>query len=418
MVELTSLFGIDISQQWAVMAGILTVYFLKDKIFDEVSMAKFFAQRRVAKSDNKRAVSWQDGMGTGLIAAVQNLYHDRRDMSVHGLAHCYSLLYYTLFVSLSPCSLALSRPPSLSVSRLPWSVSKWRAGDPKSRLREIKYRGGLCLYTFRCSLQPFSPLLLFGFGSLFLCVCWWTLCSRAQVDKINSTFPSAVSSDELVAVVKKTLKEHGFRRATTTLVTSLCSEQFNRETEKKFTRAYGEHVPIGGLAGFPFGGVQSFEEIADNMVRCGDALIMYGPHLSVSEDGVLQTSCHSAEKAASYIESVRNGGAEMKLEDCMEDGLCVDVEQYFLQNTLMPFGDRLAAAKGDATELPMVLYDAQADMMDELVTEGCKKHEIEGFVCLLGGVQINTPSGVADYFLPMRFELRDKKGQLVKDLMW
>ena len=64
MVELTSLFGIDISQQWAVMAGILTVYFLKDKIFDEVSMAKFFAQRRVAKSDNKRAVSWQDGMGT------------------------------------------------------------------------------------------------------------------------------------------------------------------------------------------------------------------------------------------------------------------------------------------------------------------------------------------------------------------
>ena len=56
-MDLASLFNGDISQQWVVMAGILTVYFLKDKIFDEVAMAKFFAQRRVAKSDSKGAVS-------------------------------------------------------------------------------------------------------------------------------------------------------------------------------------------------------------------------------------------------------------------------------------------------------------------------------------------------------------------------
>lgn len=49
--------SLDISQQWFLMACILTIYFLKDKLFDEVALAKFFAQRRVAKSNSQRAVS-------------------------------------------------------------------------------------------------------------------------------------------------------------------------------------------------------------------------------------------------------------------------------------------------------------------------------------------------------------------------
>lgn len=237
------------------------------------------------------------------------------------------------------------------------------------------------------------------------------------MERITSVFPSAVSSNELVALVKKTLKEHGFRRATTLLATATCPEAFGRDLEKKFGKVYGDHVPIGGLAGFAFGGARSFGEIVDSMIYCGDALIAYGPHMCVDADGIFTTGCKSAEKAADYIKNVRKGGREMTLDDVMQDGLCMDVEQYFLQNALMPFGDRLEAAK-DVTELPMVLYDAQTEMMEELVKDGCQKEDINGFVALLGGIQINTPKGVSDYFLPLKFELRDKEGDLVKDLMW
>mmetsp|Transcript_21867 Transcript_21867/g.37191 ORF Transcript_21867/g.37191 Transcript_21867/m.37191 type:complete len:296 (-) Transcript_21867:103-990(-) len=290
--DIASFLSVDISQQWMLMAAILTIYFLKDKLFDEVAMAKFFAQRRVAKSCNKRAI-----------------------------------------------------------------------------------------------------------------------------ERINSVFPTAVSGNELVALVKKTLKEHGFRRATTQLAVANCPDVHGRNLGKKFEKVYGDHVPMGGLAGFAFGGVRSFGEVVDSMIYCGDAFIMYGPHMSVNADGAFFNECQSAKKAADYVANVRKGAPEMKLEDAMEDGLCVDVEQYFLQDTLMSYGDRLENAK-DVTELPMVLFDAQTEMMEELVSEGCKQEDIQGFVCLLGGIQINTPSGVSDYFLPLKFELRDKEGELIKDLMW
>jgi hypothetical protein len=33
----------------------------------------------------------------------------------------------------------------------------------------------------------------------------------------------------------------------------------------------------------------------------------------------------------------------------------------------------------------------------------------------LGGLQINTPEGLSDYFLPLRFEVRDSSNKLVSD---
>jgi len=36
---------------------------------------------------------------------------------------------------------------------------------------------------------------------------------------------------------------------------------------------------------------------------------------------------------------------------------------------------------------------------------------------MLGGIQINTPAGAPEYFLPKRFEVRTNKYELVADLL-
>jgi len=52
----------DISQHWMLMAAVLGAYFLKDFVFDEVRITKYFAQRRVARSNAKLAVRFDFGV--------------------------------------------------------------------------------------------------------------------------------------------------------------------------------------------------------------------------------------------------------------------------------------------------------------------------------------------------------------------
>lgn len=56
--------------------------------------------------------------------------------------------------------------------------------------------------------------------------------------------------------------------------------------------------------------------------------------------------------------------------------------------------------------------------MDGIVAKGAGAMEGNGFIAMLGGIQINTPEDTSDYFLPLTFDLRNSKGELEKSLMW
>jgi hypothetical protein len=64
-------------------------------------------------------------------------------------------------------------------------------------------------------------------------------------------------------------------------------------------------------------------------------------------------------------------------------------------------------------ELPFAMFDAQDDLMQQIIAKGCSQVAGQGKIALLGGIQINTPSGVPDYFLPLRFDLLNNSGELL-----
>jgi Limiting CO2-inducible proteins B/C beta carbonyic anhydrases len=79
-----------------------------------------------------------------------------------------------------------------------------------------------------------------------------------QEEKVASAFPGAIPNTDLVSRVVATLEKYGYGE-TTMLTTSLCCDEVNRVLDHDFTKAYGSHhFSMGGLAGFPFGGVTSF----------------------------------------------------------------------------------------------------------------------------------------------------------------
>lgn len=107
----------------------------------------------------------------------------------------------------------------------------------------------------------------------------------ASTEKVTKTFPGAVSNQDLVKNVTRALKEFGFGASNTLLTTSFCCDEDNRALEKDFGLHYGDNFSMGGLAGFPFGGVTSFGAMADHIPNDGSCLLIFGPHVGIDRDG-------------------------------------------------------------------------------------------------------------------------------------
>jgi hypothetical protein len=225
-----------------------------------------------------------------------------------------------------------------------------------------------------------------------------------------------------MAKITSTLTPYGY--GTSSLVaTSLCCDEVNRALEHDLQQVFGDTFSMGGLAGFAFGGVTSFGAMAAHIPDGGSCLIVYGPHVGVDVDGKVGTvnrrgranggaCCGSAIAAAIYVSTVQQGGVPKEIPN---DPL--DAQQAYVSNMLLPYGERLEKAHEPMAELPYALFDAQDALMMKIVNKACGYVKDHGRIALLGGIQVNTPDGVSDYFLPLRFEIRDNRGSLVEDFM-
>jgi hypothetical protein len=231
-------------------------------------------------------------------------------------------------------------------------------------------------------------------------------------------FPKALPNHELVAKVSTTLSTKGFTPANTLLACSLCCDELSRPLEKEFQSPYGQNFSMGGLAGFSFGGVTSFGAMAAHIPDGGNCLVVYGPHVGVDSQGNVGTvervgrasggaCCGSACAACNAVLAARANP---------QDGIAaadsvpvVDKQQALVTELLAPYGDRLAAADDVMVELPKALYDAQTELMMEIITKGAG-NVTDGMIGVVGGVQINTPPDMSDYFWAQKFDLYDNKG--------
>ncbi|KAL3907076.1 MAG: hypothetical protein SGILL_009017 [Bacillariaceae sp.] len=238
---------------------------------------------------------------------------------------------------------------------------------------------------------------------------------------------SAVSNKELMKRLGDRLSPYGYG-SNSLVATSLCCDEVNRPLEKALAKQYDEPFVMGGLAGFPFGGVTSFGAMAHHIPDGGSCLVVYGPHVGIDDMGAVGTVNRRGRvkggaccgSAAAALGKIRKGAMVPKAADGsappMIDSL--DVQQAYVDSNLAPFADRLLAADDRNIELPYALYDAQKTMMDGIVAKGAGAMEGNGYIALMGGIQINTPDGISDYFLPLSFDLRNNQGKIVKSLLW
>ena len=87
-----------------------------------------------------------------------------------------------------------------------------------------------------------------------------------------------------------------------------------------------------------------------------------------------------------------------------------------LVNALLPYAERLDQSPEPNVELPYALYDAQKEMITSLVQGAASVANATAQMAVLGGIQIQTPPGVTDYFIPLSFEMYNSKGEKTEDL--
>jgi len=237
-------------------------------------------------------------------------------------------------------------------------------------------------------------------------------------NKVKEIFPGALSNAELVAKVGQTLEANGYDKKTTLVATSLCCDEVNRPLEDAFSGDYDTNFNMGGLAGFPFGGAVSFGAMSAHIPDGGDCLMVYGPHVGVDSKGAVGTverrgraaggsCCGSAVAASGYVAGVLKGDEPATLP-----GDVVDAQQYFVGKALLPYAEQLEKAEDKMIELPYALYGAQTELTKRIV----ETSNTDGNVAVLGGIQINTPPGFTDYFMPLSFDMHNGKGEVQKQL--
>uniref|UniRef100_A0A7S3KYN0 Limiting CO2-inducible protein B/C beta carbonyic anhydrase domain-containing protein n=2 Tax=Amphora coffeiformis TaxID=265554 RepID=A0A7S3KYN0_9STRA len=250
--------------------------------------------------------------------------------------------------------------------------------------------------------------------------------SKAMLDRIDEAFPGSLTNKELVSRVSEKLAKYGYDGKTTLLCTSVCCDEITRPLESDFAAVYRESYRMGGLAGFPWGGITAFASMVAHIPDGGSALLVYAPHVGVDAAGYVGTvtrrhgdssqspCCDAAVGASRHVVSVWT-----KDEPPFDaPSTPHDAQHVYLCDALMPYAARLDESSEPMVELPYALYDAQKEIVTNIVQAGCGGTIMaaEGKVAVLGGIQINTPPGHTDYFLPLSFELFNPKGEKLEDL--
>lgn len=242
--------------------------------------------------------------------------------------------------------------------------------------------------------------------------------------KIEQVFPGALRNDELVADVTRTLRNAGCTTSSTLLATSLCCDEVNRPLEHAFEKVFGDPFVMGGLAGFPFAGLTGVQAMASHVPDGGSCLIIFGPHVGIDKRGTVGSldrrgrqqagaCCGSAAAAAKVVTGKeKNRRAVWNSRNKALSDLLTSQQEH-VNEILADYSDVLNSADDPMIAVPYCLFDAQNQLMDLLVDKGLDSMGLNGKLALLGGIQINTDVGEWDYFLPLRFEVRDSSGEML-----
>lgn len=258
---------------------------------------------------------------------------------------------------------------------------------------------------------------------------------------VRTFFPGAVPNSVVNLRVSKKLSGRDYRPYNTIMGSSLCSDEIDSTAlslKQQLQRTLclkndGGVFELGGLAGVPFVGKSGFGAFLSHVPVNGKVVILYGPHVGISNEGVVgkvervgvpnpSTSCGAAVGAYKAIKAGGRGPND-----------AFDYQEEFIIDELTPkLQDLLQQQKNSGavngfvnqnTAIASVtcnMFDIVNDVMEGQLEAAYSK---PGFwdkvseITLLGGIVVNRGHGQGlvggdDYFQPLQFKAINKFGEV------
>lgn len=229
---------------------------------------------------------------------------------------------------------------------------------------------------------------------------------REQLATIQTYYPNATTTTDgvntLIDLLENTLN---LELPQVMLADSICSDDINTIQYPTKGHEFLGPFKLGGLDGFPFTGLTGMGAFASHVPDEGAVVIYYGPHIGVSQDGVIgqihrpgqvkNSGCCGAAKGA--LAKLINGTlVEKDIQD-------IDYQMNTIEQILLKQEDRVLKASVPLYEATEVIYEAIDDRMQELVAKtafNCK------YIILMGVILINTDREIGVSFHSVkRFEV-------------
>jgi hypothetical protein len=231
-------------------------------------------------------------------------------------------------------------------------------------------------------------------------------------------FPACLPGEIIVRKMAEALRKFGLTPENTIYGQSLCPDEINCEKggmAYSLTEYWGECFPMGGIGGAPFVGKTGFMAFSHHVPENGNVVVVFGPHIAVSESGELgkhkregqrseSTACGAILAAYAALKDV-NGAYVPRVIDSDDH----DMQQDWLKNK---FGERLDHIRSAKEPTLALIYEAYKCVEEKMLTI-VNNNFGSGKLVLLGGIQINVPQPYKDHFQPIMFKVISKDGSQV-----
>jgi len=234
---------------------------------------------------------------------------------------------------------------------------------------------------------------------------------------LHRCFPGALPGDALVHLSVAALEPFGLAPGNTIFGLSICPDEINNEPGDLATvmsEHYGNCFPMGGIGGAPFVGKTGFGAFSGHVPDDGNVVILFGPHIAISEDGELGKYLRDGQSTHSSA----CGAVIHAYEQCLalpwsdEDNVELDMQQAWLRKEVRKAMPKISAHKEPLQQLILTAYEAVLEKLLKCVNTNFG----HGKLVLIGGIMINMPAPYIDHFQPLCFTV-ESKDEASKDIL-
>jgi hypothetical protein len=185
---------------------------------------------------------------------------------------------------------------------------------------------------------------------------------------------------------------------------SICSDDVNSIQYPTRAQEFLGPFKMGGLNGYPFTGLTGMKAFASHVPDEGAVLIYYGPHIGITQHGVIGEIHRLGQSKNSSCCGACKGALQKLLNNEIEFGKTseLDYQMNVLEQILFQQKKRITEAQSPIYESTEVIYDAIDTRINELVAltnYHCK------YIILIGAILINSDTDMGSFTATKRFDI-------------